>query len=68
MNNIVGLAIFALGIVLLIFGFNASQSFGSEVSRLFTGNPSNRAIWMILGGAAAVIVGLLLALRGTRRG
>ncbi|HWH72595.1 MAG TPA: DUF3185 family protein [Candidatus Sulfotelmatobacter sp.] len=68
MNNIVGLAIFALGIVLLIFGFNASQSFGSEVSRLFTGNPSNRAIWMILGGAAAVIVGLLLAVRGTRRG
>jgi hypothetical protein len=68
MNNIVGLAIFALGIVLLIFGFNESHSFSSEVSRVFTGNPTNRAVWMIAGGAAAVIAGLVLALWGTRRG
>jgi multisubunit Na+/H+ antiporter MnhB subunit len=67
MNNIVGLAIFALGIVLLIFGFNESQSFGSDVSRFFTGNPTNRSIWLIIGGAVAVITGLTLAIRSTRR-
>lgn len=66
MNNIVGLAIFALGVVLLIFGFNESQSFGSEVSRFFTGNPTDRAIWMIAGGVIAVVAGLLLAIRGRR--
>ncbi len=66
MNNIVGLGIFALGIVLLIFGFNESHSFGSDVSRFFTGNPTNRAIWLIIGGAAAVIIGLVLALRARR--
>jgi multisubunit Na+/H+ antiporter MnhB subunit len=67
MNNIVGLAIFALGVVLLIFGFNESHSFSSDVSRFFTGNPSDRSIWMIIGGALAVVAGLVLAIRGSRR-
>jgi Na+/melibiose symporter-like transporter len=68
MNNIVGLAVFALGIVLLVFGFNASQSFSSDVSRFFTGNPTDKSIWMIAGGAAAVVGGLFLAIRSGRRG
>ena len=66
--NIIGLAIFALGIVLLIFGFNESHSFNSDVSRLFTGNPSDRSMWLIAGGALAVIAGMVLALRGIKRG
>jgi hypothetical protein len=67
MNNIAGLAVFALGIVLLIFGFNESHSFSSDVSRVFTGNPTDRSLWLIIGGAAAVIVGLVIAIRGARR-
>lgn len=65
--NIVGLGIFALGIVLLIFGFNESRSFSSDVSRFFTGNPTDRSLWLIVGGAVAVIAGLVLAIRGARR-
>ena len=68
MNNVVGLAILAVGIVLLVFGFNASHSFGSDVSRFFTGNPTDKSMWLLIGGAAAVIVGLFLAFRGGRRG
>ena len=67
MNNIVGLAIFALGVVLLIFGFNESHSFSSDVSRFFTGNPSDRSMWMIVGGIVAVVAGLFLAIMGVRR-
>ena len=67
MNNIIGLAVFALGIVLLIFGFNESHSFSSDVSRTFTGNPTDRSIWFIAGGAAAVVVGLVLSIRGMKR-
>ncbi len=67
MNNIVGLAIFAVGIVLLIFGLNASQSFSSDLSRAFTGNPTDKSIWMIAGGAAAVAAGLYLAITSARR-
>lgn len=68
MNNVLGLGIFALGVVLLIFGFNESHSFGSDVSRFFTGNPTDRSIWFIVGGAVAVIAGLTLAIRGSHRG
>ncbi len=68
MFNVVGLAVFALGVVLLIFGFNESQSFSSDVSRFFTGNPTNRSIWLIVGGGMAVVVGLFLALRSRRSG
>ena len=67
MNRIIGLAILALGIVLLIFGFNESRSFSSDVSKFFTGNPTDRSIWFIAGGALAVVVGLVLAIRGARR-
>jgi len=68
MNNILGLGIFALGVVLLIFGFNESQSFGSDVSRFFTGNPTDRSMWLIAAGGVAVVAGLILAVRGARRG
>ena len=54
MNSVVGLAVFALGIVLLIFGFNESHSFYSDVNRFFTGNPTDRAIWLTAGGVGAV--------------
>ena len=67
MNNIVGLAIFALGVVLLIFGFNESHSFSSDVSRFFTGSPTDKAMWMIIGGAVAAVVGLVFTLRGAKR-
>ncbi|HSU56715.1 MAG TPA: DUF3185 family protein [Candidatus Dormibacteraeota bacterium] len=68
MNNIVGLTIFALGIVLLILGFNESQSFSSDISRFLTGNPTNRSIWLLAGGVLTVVLGLVLAIRGVRRG
>jgi hypothetical protein len=68
MNNVLGLALFAIGIVLLIFGFNESHSFGSDMSRFFTGNPTDRAIWMIVGGVAGVMIGLFVSVRGMRRG
>ena len=67
MNSVVGLAVFALGIVLLIFGFNESHSFYSDVNRFFTGNPTDRAIWLTAGGVGAVIIGLVIAIRGTRK-
>ena len=67
MNSVVGLAILALGIVLLIFGFNELNSFNSDVSRFFSGSPTDRSMWLIIGGAVATIAGLVLAIRGTRR-
>jgi hypothetical protein len=64
MNRAVGLALVVGGIILLIFGIQASQSFGSSVSNALTGAPTNRSVWMIVVGAVAAIVGIVLAFRG----
>jgi hypothetical protein len=64
MNQIAGIALLVGGVVLMVFGFTAADSFGSDVSRFFTGSPTDKAIWMIIGGIVAAIVGLGLTLRG----
>jgi hypothetical protein len=58
MNKAFSLALLVGGIVLMIIGINATNSFGSDVSRFFTGSPTDKAVWMLLGGLAAAIIGL----------
>jgi hypothetical protein len=56
-----------VGCVLLVLGLRASDSLSSDVSRFFTDSPTDKAIWMLLGGAAALIVGLAGLARGGQR-
>jgi hypothetical protein len=58
MNKLISLAILAGGIVLVVFGVAATESFSSDVSRFFTGSPTDKAIWMLIGGIVAIIIGL----------
>jgi hypothetical protein len=63
MNKVLSLALLAGGIALIVFGVNASNSFGSDVSRFFTGNPTDKSIWMLIGGIVATVAGLTFAVR-----
>jgi len=42
----------------------ASTSFSSDISRFFTGSPTDKAVWMLLAGVIASIVGVVGLLRG----
>ena len=64
MNKPVALALLAGGILLIIFGVSAVQSFSSDMSRFFTGAPTDKAIWMLVGGVAVSIVGVVGLWRG----
>ncbi len=66
MNKAVSLAILAGGILLTVYGVAASKSFNSDVSRFFTGSPTDRAIWMLVGGVVAIVIGLVGLLRGSK--
>jgi hypothetical protein len=66
MNKLVSLALLIGGIVLIIYGLNASDSLGSRLSRFFTGNPTDRTIWLLLGGIVATGVGATGLMRGTK--
>src|ERR1035437_296144 len=63
MNRIISLALLVGGIVLIVTGFNATNSFTSDVSRFFTSSPTNRAVWMLVGGTLAALVGLAMLWR-----
>ena len=67
MNKLISLAILAGGIVLVIYGVAASESFSSDVSRFFTGSPTDKTIWLLLGGIVAIIIGLVGLLRGQHK-
>jgi len=68
MNKIVSIALVIVGVVLIIFGVQATDSFSSDVSRFFTGSPTNKAVWMLIGGIVAAIVGLTMTLRSWKQG
>jgi hypothetical protein len=66
MNRAISLAILAGGILLTIYGAAASKSFSSDISRFFTGSPTDKAMWMLIGGVVAIIIGLVGLLRGSK--
>ena len=68
MNRIIAIALLVAGVVFMVLGFQATKSFSSDVSRFFTGSPTDKAIWMLMGGLVAAIVGLTMTLRGSRQG
>jgi hypothetical protein len=57
-NKLISMAILAGGVILVIFGVIATNSFSSDVSQFFTGSPTNNAIWMVIGGFVAIVIGL----------
>jgi len=64
MNKGISVALLVVGIVLIIWGVSASESFSSDVSRFFTGSPTNKTVWLLIGGMVTAIVGLFGLLRG----
>lgn len=58
MNRIASIALLILGAALLAMGWDAYRSVSSGVSRVFTGAPTDRALWLLVGGGLAAVSGL----------
>ncbi|MFM0526366.1 DUF3185 family protein [Paraburkholderia strydomiana] len=68
MTKAISIALIVGGILLLYFGGQALNSVSSDVSRVFTGSPSNKAIMLIVGGVVATLAGITgIALSGRKR-
>jgi len=59
MNKAIFIALLVGGIILIVFGMNARDSLSSDVSRAFTGSPTNKAIFMLVGGVVVTLIGLI---------
>ena len=67
MNKAIGLGLLAAGIVLIVYGIDAANSVSSDLSRTFTGSPTNKTLWLLLGGVGAAIAGAALTFTGSRK-
>ncbi len=63
MYKALGVALIVIGGLMLVFGFQASDSLASDVSRAFTGTPTDKSVWLLAGGAASAALGTVLTLR-----
>ena len=66
MIKAVSLALLAGGILLVTFGATAMNSASSDISRFFTGAPTDRAIWMLVGGIVMLVAGLAGLMTGRK--
>ncbi|HEV2330693.1 MAG TPA: DUF3185 family protein [Verrucomicrobiae bacterium] len=67
MNKAIGLALLAVGIALIIYGIDSSNSAASHLSKTFTGSPTNKTMWFLIGGIASAVFGGILALVPSHR-
>jgi len=58
MNRSLYLILLVIGVVLLVLGVIEADSISSSFSRVFTGEPTDRAIWLLISGALCTFVGL----------
>jgi hypothetical protein len=66
MNKPLSLGLLIVGCVLVVYGISASDSVGSSVTRVFTGSPTDKTIWLLVGGVLAAVIGLAGMMRGSK--
>jgi hypothetical protein len=54
----IALVFLVVGLLLLIFGLNSSDSIQNAFSRLFSGHLTDRTMWLIVGGCVCFSIGL----------
>ena len=62
--RLLGIALLIVGGGLLYFGWQATEALDEQVREMVSGQYSDETLWQLIGGAAAAVVGLLLALFG----
>ncbi|MEH6387717.1 MULTISPECIES: DUF3185 family protein [Pseudomonas] len=65
-QKIIGIVLLALGLVLLYFGWQSSQSLGDQVAETFTGRFTEGTMWYLIVGCMAIVAGAILALLRNR--
>jgi hypothetical protein len=58
MQKIIGIISVVIGMLLLVWGHDMAESIGSQVQQIFTGAPTDRAMYFYIAGVALVIFGM----------
>ncbi len=60
-NKVMGIVLLVIGLILLYFGWQSSQSVGDQLTETFTGRFTDSTMWFLVIGAAAAVGGILIA-------
>ena len=66
MNRMISIILLVAGLVLLIYGLSALDSIGSSFSRFFTGAPTDKTMWLLIGGAVCAAIGVSGVVRSSK--
>lgn len=58
MYRIPSIALLIVGIALIAWGLNISDAINSQVKEAFTGSPTDKAVWLYVGGGILTLAGL----------
>lgn len=61
-RHVAGIVLAVVGVALLVWGYQDSQSIGNEITSAVSGSPTDDVIYRYIGGAAALAVGLYMLL------
>ena len=64
-GKLIGIGMLVLGLILLYFGFNATNSPVEELGEAFTGKYSKETMTYLIGGGIAVAAGLFMVTKRT---
>jgi hypothetical protein len=66
-QRVLGLVLLVGGLILLVFGLNATDSVADSLKEGVTGRYTDKTMWYLIGGAAAAIGGLAMTFFGPGR-
>lgn len=59
-SKLVGIVLLVVGVALLYFGYQSTQSVGNQLTETVTGRFTDETMWYLIGGAAAAAAGAFL--------
>ncbi len=60
-QKLAGIVLLVIGVILLYFGWQASQSPGDQLTEALTGRFTDETMWYLIAGVAALAAGAFLA-------
>lgn len=59
-SRLLGIVLLVVGVGLLYFGYQSTQSVGGQLTETLTGRFTDETMWYLIGGAAAAAAGAFL--------
>lgn len=64
MSKLIAIVLIVVGVFLIIWGYNESQTLGSQLNRMFSGAETERTLIFYIGGGISLVLGIIGIAKG----